>query len=151
MFGVNAQQFDRRFRPHIPDSQVITQGTGRVALFKATAVRAIVDAMVAEERDRSQLTNEEAMLSGDDGGDAGLRRFRMAKAQLAELELEQKRGELVAMQDIQAAFKRFAGIVRRGFASLGKKHGNQAKALAERTIDTAVEAVEAELMGEPDS
>lgn len=136
MFGVNAQQFDRKYRPHIPDRHIVAAGTGRRALFHPQAVRAICDSLVAEERGRLQMANDDALLlGGDEENSPALERLRLAKAQIAELELAEKRGHLIRPHLATTALAVVAAKIRRLGASLAKKHGRKVADQVERVLD----------------
>jgi phage terminase Nu1 subunit (DNA packaging protein) len=82
--------------------------------------------------------------SMDGGPDSpGLERYRLAKAALAELDLEERRGVLLSRDKARSALTLWGSIIRRMGDMLGKKFGTDAAlaisdALAEcrRLVDT---------------
>jgi phage terminase Nu1 subunit (DNA packaging protein) len=78
-------------------------------------------------------------LDDPDGGDTidiGLERWRLAKAQIAELELELRKGTVLPREEVRMALGRWAIILKRCGESLAKKFG---AAAAERLNDALAE------------
>lgn len=57
------------------------------------------------------------------GDSPNLERYRLAKAQLAELELERQKGSLLPREKVRSGLGRFAAILRQLGERLGKRHG----------------------------
>lgn len=135
MLGVNAQQFDRRYRPHIPKKLIAASGTGRRTQFRPEAVRAIVDALLQAEREKAQMANDEAMLLEDGNTNSpAIERYRLAKAKLAELDLAEKQGNLIRPHLATTALTIVASKLRRLGERLARKHGNQVGDAIDRTL-----------------
>lgn len=64
-----------------------------------------------------------------DGDSPGLERYRLAKASLAELELEERRRSLLPVVKVREALSRWATIVRRMGERLGQRWGADAQTL----------------------
>lgn len=57
------------------------------------------------------------------GDSPNLERYRLARAQLAELELERQKGSLLPREKVRSGLGRFAAILRQLGERLGKRHG----------------------------
>lgn len=92
-------------------------------------------ALIALAADR-QTTGQHldaALLAGDS---PALERYRLARAQIAELELAQRKNDLIDREAARAVFGRWAAIIRRTGDQLNKRHGNEAgKLLADALAD----------------
>ena len=56
----------------------------------------------------------------------GLERYRLAKAAIAELDLEERRGGLMALGKVRTALGRWSAIIRHLGERLAKRYGNEA-------------------------
>jgi phage terminase Nu1 subunit (DNA packaging protein) len=61
-----------------------------------------------------------------EGDSPGLERYRLAKAALAELELEERKGALLSREKARLALNRWASIIRRLGERFGKRYGREA-------------------------
>lgn len=61
-----------------------------------------------------------------EGDSAALERYRMAKAKLAELDLEVRKGELIEVGRCRDMLARWAVVIRRMGERLSKRYGNDA-------------------------
>jgi len=145
LWSVTPNHFDAQYRRFVPKKLI--RKNGRRIEFAPESVRAVHDALLNQERENRKLYDDDALLF-DSGGsdDPGLRRLRMAKAELAELDLQKKRGEIVFLEDVHGMFTRFASLMRRGMGQLGKRFGRDAQQLAEGVVDTAANAIERDLI-----
>lgn len=141
LWGVNAQQFDRKYRQYIPDRLVVAEGTGRRALFRPESVRAIHDGLIAEEREKAQLHNDDALLVGGSDSPA-MERLRLAKAQLAELDLARKQGDLIPADTVSQGLAVVASRYRRLGERLAKKYGRDVGDAIDKMLDDALEDLE---------
>lgn len=135
LLDVRVQQFDKKYRPLIPHAYIAKSGTGKEVLFKRQAVRAILDALVFEEKERAKLANDDALLLDGNDKSPSIERLRLAKAKLAELELAEKRGQLIRPDLASTALLLVAGKLRKLGTRLGKKYGPAVSDDFERTLD----------------
>lgn len=89
----------------------------------------------------------EAMLQGDSS--PNLERFRAARAKLAELELEERRRNLVALPEIHEVLCAISKLIRDAGDTLGRQFGDPARAILNRALDQADIKID-ELVGTPD-
>lgn len=73
-----------------------------------------------------QKADPDDQLLAEGGDSPGLERYRLAKAALAELELEERKGSLLSREKVRGALIRWASIVRRLGELLAKRFGNEA-------------------------
>lgn len=101
---------------------------GRPLLVRVSAViELVVDRRVAE-RTRPTATGDPLL----DGGDSpGLERYRLAKAMHAELDLANRKGELIDKEKCRTLLGRWHTILRRTGERLGKINLESAAALRE--------------------
>tara|TARA_Y100000310_G_scaffold310557_1_gene355935 strand:+ start:1217 stop:1744 length:528 start_codon:yes stop_codon:yes gene_type:complete len=74
---------------------------------------------------RYETKNDDPLLV-DDGESDALERYRLAKAKHAELDLDERRGELVDTGKHRDILSRWAQILRQFGERLGKSHGSDA-------------------------
>lgn len=82
------------------------------------------------------------------GDSPNLERYRLAKAQLAELELEGKRRAVVPRDMARAALGRVASLWRRYGERLGKRHGPEELASFNETLGEAQQVIDDEFGGD---
>lgn len=76
-------------------------------------------------RQHAKPDSDDPLLSAD-GDSPGLERYRQAKAALAELELEERKGTLLSRDKARSTLGRWASIVRRLGERLGRRYGPEA-------------------------
>jgi hypothetical protein len=145
LWGVTPNHFDRQYRVHIPTALTRTKPGSRLKQFESAAVRAIHDALLAQEQERLRLNDDEALLLEGGGNDPAMHRLRLAKAQLAELDLQQRRNQVI---EIDVA-ERLVGIVGSKIRTAGelltRKYGNDAGAIIDQALTEAEEDIETTL------
>jgi phage terminase Nu1 subunit (DNA packaging protein) len=77
----------------------------------------------------------------EDGDSPALERYRLAKAKLAELDLETRKGQLIERDKARDIFSRWAVLVRRMGERLAKRFGPDAAATVNETLDSCRAAV----------
>lgn len=70
-----------------------------------------------------------------EGDSPGLERYRMAKAKLAELDLESRKNQLIDREKARDIFGRWATLIRRMGERLSKRWGNEAANMVNETLD----------------
>ncbi len=76
--------------------------------------------------------NEDPLLAVGDS--PGLERYRLAKAELAELELQVRKGTLIPIDAVKDTISRWSALIRRMGESLAKRFGNEAAELLNETL-----------------
>ena len=95
-----------------------------------------LDAIAAWRDARSRAAKEEdGALAGP--ASPGLERYRLARAAIAELELEQLRGRLVPRDEVHAVMDQVAGVLRNAGEVLQRHYGDEARQVLEEAIDNA--------------
>lgn len=118
VFGVTPQGFRSSFLQMIKP-EYIQPGAKRKPL--RVYGPAVVDAYLDRELTKRIDRNDGLVVEGGDS--PNLERCRLAKAQLLELELQQKKGVLLPREKVRSGLGRFAAIIRQLGERLGKRHG----------------------------
>jgi len=92
----------------------------------------------------ARSTGDEDPLAGDNGSaSAALERFRLARAEDAELDLSRKRGQIVALDELlQWWHTEVAGPIRGAVELLEQRFGSEAAKIVSDAIDEAGGALE---------
>jgi phage terminase Nu1 subunit (DNA packaging protein) len=77
-------------------------------------------------------TEDELMVA--DGDSVALERYRLAKAKIAELDLANRKGELIDRETCRDVLVRWAVLIRRLGEVLGKRHGAEATRSVNATL-----------------
>ncbi len=102
-------------------------------LFFPALVESIVQARIESAlRSRPAPSDDPLLAAGDS---PGLERYRMAKAKLAELDLEARKEQLIDREKARDVFGRWATLIRRAGERLSKRWGNEAAAMLNETLD----------------
>ena len=142
--GVKLAMFDRKYKPHIPDTCIISGGgKGHQVAFHPRAIRAIIDGLIEEEREKFRLSGDDALLMEGDSKDPTLRRLRLAKAQLAEHELAIKHAQVVPIDAASRALSIIASKLRRLGERLAKRHGREIADEVDKTLTESQSDLEA--------
>lgn len=150
--AVSEVYFDRDIRAKLPADAERRDGSGKSArlLFRG---RAVVDVYVQRESARmaEQLAAAADDLDDEDDEDDDtweglgalgstkrkmrpMSRLRLAKAQLAEMELAKRLGDVIDRMAVAEAFARVANRLRRAGETLQRLHGREAYMLLEEAI-----------------
>lgn len=86
--------------------------------------------VIAWRRARDEANARPRTPDGEDplmlaGSSPALERYRMAKAKMAEFDLQQKRGHLVEKHAITTQFRAAAATLRAAFETLERRHGRE--------------------------
>jgi transcriptional regulator with XRE-family HTH domain len=81
----------------------------------------------------SKFKEDDPLLT--EGDSPGLERYRMAKAKLAELDLESRKNQLIDREKARDIFGRWATLIRRMGERLSKRWGNEAANMVNETLD----------------
>lgn len=101
------------------------------------------------EQQRPQLMRDKP--TGDEielgvGDSPGLERLRLAKAQIAEIELERIRGTLLPIDEVKAGLMRAGMLLRRLGERLGRRFGAEATIAVNEATDEFVRLAKGELI-----
>ena len=139
LFNVRPEHFDKSYREFVPQDLIVK--SDRRVLFKPHAVKAIVDALLEAEREKFADAGGDPLLAGGDS--PGLERYRLAKAELAELDVAERQKQVVNVKDVE----QIIGIVAARIRSLGdrmvKRFGKDARKMIDRSLDDAQKEIDA--------
>jgi phage terminase Nu1 subunit (DNA packaging protein) len=93
-------------------------------------------------RQHLKVDSDDPLLS--DGDSPGLERYRLAKAAIAELDLEERKGNLLSREKVRAILIRWATIIRRLGERLAKHFGNQAAGMVNDSLGECQAVIEYE-------
>jgi phage terminase Nu1 subunit (DNA packaging protein) len=82
------------------------------------------------------------LMAADADGSVGLERYRLAKAQLAEFDLEEKRKTFLPRETVRDSLVRWAAIIRRLGERLSKRYGVEAARELNDTLDECQKVVD---------
>jgi hypothetical protein len=128
--GTSPRNFDERIRQHLPDDS--TRGSGRNLRYHGAG---IVAAMVAYRQPAAVVSPEsdDPLLSG--AATPALERYRSLKADLAEIDVGERRGRIVRSAVISDAIKGGLSAMRQTGDRLTRQFGNDAGQLYNEGID----------------
>lgn len=86
--------------------------------------------------------SDDPLLVGNDADSDGLERYRQAKAALAELDLEERKGQLISREKVRPVLARWAAVIRRCGESLGKVFGASAAEKLNDALDECSRVVD---------
>ena len=127
VFDITSNSFRRYVLPLIPSDGV--RRSGRTTLIHA---RTAVEAWAAH-----RYAGVGAMAATGNGDSPGLEAYRQARAELARLDLAERRGELVNVEQLNAAWARVAAVLRRGSALVERQFGSEARDVFDQALDAA--------------
>jgi hypothetical protein len=130
VLNVNPRQVDE-LRERVPEDAI--KRVDRIVFLHGRRFLDARDRAVerADERDAEALMTE--------GADSpAMERFRLARAQLAELELSERTAQVVRLDKLEPAIARFASILRKAGETITRLHGNDAGNVLIEAIDEAV-------------
>lgn len=135
--AVSHEAWNKTYRPLVPVNAI--RGAGPNTRIR---LRNLIDALIQRELARQR----EAMGQGDDdpmlyqGGESpNLERLRAAKAKLAEMDLEERRGTHADLAELHQSLLRFGGQIRRAGEILQRRYGPEATDVLNEAIETAHE------------
>lgn len=94
--------------------------------------------------DAEEATGDDAVAFAGPNSPA-LERLRIAKAQIAELELEQKRLQTFSKDEVTKAFRALATSLRKGVEVLQRRFGEDARLVYEEALQSGMAALRREL------
>lgn len=92
---------------------------------------------------RGKAVSDDPLLS--DGDSPALERYRLAKAQHAELDLEHRKGSLLEREKARDILSRWGSIIRRLGERMAKRYGNEAAVAVNETLEECSELIQREL------
>ena len=130
--GVTDQGIRKSYLPFLDDDSI---RKGKPMRYRA---RDVLNLMI--ER-RASSISADAML--DDFASPALERWRSHRADLASLDLAERRNELIDRSKNRDTLARWASLVRRMGEQLGRRYGNDASELVNRTLEECGRVVQA--------
>jgi len=138
---LSPRQFDEAIRPRIEEQYQF--GDGRNLRFEGHAVvAALVQYRVVQAAPKPSFGDDvdaELMAGGDS---PGLERYRNAKADLAEMDRDVRRGHLVPMAELEPVLTSFASVIRGTGDNLQRKFGPDAAEMLNAGVSEAVGTIE---------
>jgi hypothetical protein len=117
---MTAQNFDDRIRPKMPAQSV--RGQRSTLRFLLPDVIATWAELNRAKAGGSKETDP--LLVGQDVDSPGLERYRNMKADLAEMDRDERRGEIVPMSEILPSLQQAAGTLRQAIEHAARLYGN---------------------------
>ena len=131
LLGCSVQNVRSNYLPKLGGDDIITGRPVRVRF--AALVESIVARRVAEAiRQQPQPAADPLLVEGDS---PGLERYRLAKAKHAELDLEQRRAELIDLAKCRDLFGRWGSVIRKMGDRVSKRFGVEANQMVAEAID----------------
>jgi phage terminase Nu1 subunit (DNA packaging protein) len=135
--GMSARHFNATIQPSIPARSI--HGSGHSLRFKLT--------VVVENLVRYRL-DQQARDLPPTGNDRWMKRWRAARAKLAELELQMKSGKLVDLAFVSPMVRAFGANIRRAIELLQQRFGPKEATEIADTINAALEVAQQQLRQE---
>ena len=86
------------------------------------------------------------LLDAEQSGESvGLERYRLAKAELAELELRQRKGDLIVRAECRVILRKWGDIIKRCRNRLFKNHGLEARRILDKAVENCQRLLDSEL------
>ena len=136
LLACSVQNVRANILPRLGGNDVIE---GRPTLLRFVAVLDVIVERRIAERKRSPV-DDPLLVEGDS---PGLERYRLAKASLAELDLAERKGQLIDVSTCRHTLSRWAAILRRSGERVARLHPEAGLTLSEALIEC--EAVVEEL------
>lgn len=108
LVGVSTDVLDKRLRPELP--QDAERRIGRLVELHLPSLVAVM--VAAAESEARPKTEDELLLSGEGGDSPSLERLRRAKAELAEIDLAERKKEVVTRSTVVEALTQAHGGLR---------------------------------------
>jgi len=143
IFGMTAQGFHKQLRPLIAPEDVTDAGKRGEVRIRA---RGAIDAHVQKAIEKA-AAKPDPLLQG--AASPQLEKYRAARASMAELELAEKRGELIRLSELQPAFREYGSALRRAGELLQREFGNRASEILNEVLAEAEAGVARSLEREP--
>lgn len=137
-FGVRPEHFDKSYRSFVPEDLI--ERSGRRVLFRLGSIRAIVDGLVAQQRELARAVVDDPMLAGADS--PALERYRALRAEMVERDLRERDRELLPAEHAEDLVNIVVGRVRACGEQLTLRFGNDAQAILDEALDDAEREIE---------
>jgi hypothetical protein len=132
VFDVSTQHWDRHYSRFAAPEARKTVG-GKLYYHG----RQVLDAWAASLKGAAPAEGTDPLLSGAAPDSPGLERYREARADMAEMERDRLRLNLIPREELDPALAQFAGLLRRAGEALKRQFGNDAAALLNEAVDEA--------------
>jgi hypothetical protein len=141
-FAMSAAGFHKQIRPLVPEADIKEPGKRGETRIRC---RAAIDAYAARKVEQV-ASKPDPLLAG--GNSEALERYREAKADMAEMERDAQRGQLVPRHQLEPAFTAYAAAVRRAGEALQRQYGPGAADMLNEALDDAERAMQAAITAE---
>jgi hypothetical protein len=145
-FDITPEAFRKTIRPLVPETDV--RGTGKKGTLRIRC-RAAIDAWTARKVEQATEAARKAsdpLLAGGDSPE--LERYRAARADLAEMERDERNGSLIPRQQLDPAFVQYASAIRRAGEALQRRFGNEAAVMLNEALDDAERIIRRDFGGD---
>ena len=113
---------------------------GGASISLPAVARALHDFLAENARKLAMPESDDPLLVG--GNSPGLERYREAKADMAEMERDERNHSLISRDELREGWTLIAGVLRRAGESLGRQHGEDAQAIMDDALDDALQLIE---------
>ncbi|HEX4796181.1 MAG TPA: hypothetical protein VH370_20495 [Humisphaera sp.] len=144
---VTPQGFSKTFRPHAPPSAVRNAGKKGVLIH----FRQMLDAYIADRIAKAPPRTGDPLMDVPDSSPA-LERWRLARAEMEEIALAEKKHEVVAIAVMRPGMNTLISVMRNVAERLQRQFGNEASDIYNEGIDEAIKACDRmfdQLTGKP--
>jgi hypothetical protein len=128
--GLSPRQFDDKIKSRLEKSAIV--GSLKKLRYDATAV---VAALVAYRLEQNQVEIEEESIAGSDSPHA--ERIREYRADLLEMERDNKRAQLIPRNQLEGPLGNLAMVLRNAIDMLARRFGNDAAGIMNDAINEA--------------
>jgi phage terminase Nu1 subunit (DNA packaging protein) len=131
LLGCSVQNIRTNYLPKLTGDSIIQ---GRPVRIRFSALIDLIVERRVEERTRApvQASDDPLLAEGDS---PALERYRLAKAKHAELDLEQRRAELIDLAKCRDLFGRWGSVIRKMGDRVSKRFGSEANQMVAEAID----------------
>ena len=139
LLGCSVQNIRTNYLPKLTGDNVLPGRPVRIRF--AALIDLIVERRVEERTRAATPTSDDPLLA--DGDSPALERYRLAKAKHAELDLEQRKGELIDVGKCRDILAQWASVIRKTGDRLSKRFGLEANLMVSDAIDACDDIVRA--------
>lgn len=136
LVSMSERHFDSSLRLKLDPTSI--RGDGRLLRFYAPDVVSVWHTDRVGKLKAKQGADDPLMAEGDS---PGLERYRNAKADLAEMERDRQRKQIVRVEEIEPALMQLAGVMRSAAENLSRQFGNEAGGIVNEAVDEWADGV----------
>lgn len=142
MLQCNRARFNSYWRPRFQDSEILKDGN-KLYYRGSALLRIYADVQNNPHKNhpgKKAADETDPLLVGSDT--PALERYRLAKAELSELELAEKRKQLVSLELLKETWGPVVDVMRRAIMTIEKDYGRDAGEVIDDAIDEACDVIE---------